>query len=222
MIVIVQARMGSTRLPGKVMAPIEGKPLLSVLLERLSIIQHAKVVLSTSDNAEDDVLDELGRSLGIRVFRGKVNDVASRFLHAALELKAESFARISGDSPLLDPSLVTQAFDEYLSCGEADIVTNVFPRSFPRGQSVEVIRTQVLARHLNEMNSHQREHVTQYFYSNHDKFTIRNFSNACGDQGQINLSVDTDSDLARVRVTARSLGFNASYQAYASHLEGLG
>lgn len=222
MIVIVQARMGSTRLPGKVMATIEGKPLLGVLLERLTALQDTRVILSTSDNSEDAPVYELGRSLGIRVFRGEVNDVASRFLQAATELKAESFVRVSGDSPFLDPSLVAQAIDEYLSYDAADIVTNVFPRSFPRGQSVEVIRTQVLARHLNYMTPLQREHVTQYFYAKHGEFTIRNFFNALGDQSQINLSVDTDFDLARVRTTARSLGLGRSYQVYASHFEGLG
>lgn len=190
----IQARASSARLPGKVLKTVGGKPLLQYLVERLRHgLNDCSLVLATSDGADDDAVASLGERLGVRVERGSLDDVVDRFLGAARRCGVASFVRLSGDSPLLDPALVDRAaglFDEE----RADLVTNVFPRSFPKGQSVEVIAVEALERAAAASgDAEDREHVTRYLYQHADRFRIRNFAHEpnCGD---MQLSVDTAAD----------------------------
>lgn len=191
----VQARMSSSRVPGKMLIRLNGKPLLAYVLERLDQCESLdQVVLATSGEASDDPLAEFAARQGNIVFRGPLQDVAGRFLAAMEHFGLESCVRINGDSPFINQRLVDRAvglFEE----GGADLVTNVFPRSFPKGQSVEVFSRDAMARaHAAMDQDDHREHVTKFFYDNHADFRIRNFSSPRDYSGE-QLTIDSPEDL---------------------------
>jgi spore coat polysaccharide biosynthesis protein SpsF len=154
--------MGSTRLPGKVLMPLAGRPALVWLLERL---EHAdsldSLIVATSDDPSDDPVADFCAARGTRCHRGALDDVAGRMLAAARAAKLDAFVRISGDSPLLDQRLVDRGV-ELMRSGRYDLVSNVRPQSFPPGQSVEVVRAEALA---GALDPGDREHVTGPLYS---------------------------------------------------------
>lgn len=162
---VVQARMGSRRLPGKVLATLAGRPVLEWLLEGL---EHATaldaVVVATSDDASDDAVAAFCARAGVLCHRGPLDDVVARLLGAAQENGLDAIVRVNGDSPLLDQRLVDRGVELFRASG-ADLVTNVRPRTFPPGQSVEVMRTDALARaHGGDTSPEEREHVTGPLY----------------------------------------------------------
>lgn len=190
---VVQARMGSQRLPGKVAMPLGGRPALAWLLERLA---HAEtldaIVVATSDACADDVVCDLCARLDVRCHRGPEDDVAQRLLDAADELGLEGFVRVNGDSPLLDQALVNRGVRLFRG-GAFDLVTNVHPRTFPRGQSVEVVRTEALRAALPRLTQPgDREHVTQGLYRELQR--IENF--AADEPSDMRLVLDTPEDVA--------------------------
>lgn len=192
---IVQARMGSSRLPGKVLREVAGKPILQYLLENLQRSKRlAGVVVATSTSAGDMPIVELCERLGVDVFRGDQADVAGRFLDVIETRDAQAFVRISGDSPLLDSRLVDRAVGRF-ERDDCDLVTNLRPRSYPRGQSVEVLNSQVFRDAYRAMSCREHfEHVTRWFYENEDQVKISNFR-AMRDWSDIRLAVDTAEDL---------------------------
>lgn len=196
--VIVQARMSSTRLPRKVLQPVAGRPLLGYLLERLALARTpGAIVVATSDQPEDDPIAELAGELGVQVHRGPLADVAARFAAVAERFELDAVARVSGDSPLFDPAVVDRAV-ELFGSGDWELVTNVFPRSFPVGQSIEVLSRAALERVLAATtDADDREHVTRHVYANPDEFRILNFSHE-RDESAVRLAVDSPEDLARI------------------------
>lgn len=198
--------MSSRRLPGKVLRPVAGKPMLQRVYDRLSASHElTEIVVSTSLSTSDTAIYEFCIERTIPVHRGSLTDVVDRLLDCAENRGADEFARISADSPLIDSALVDRAvlLQQKTSC---DLATNVQARSFPKGQSVEVIRTQSLANAWQKMKSPRDiEHVTRYFYAHPDDFTIENFS--CEDlMGNLQLSVDTPEDLEAVEALLQKLG----------------
>jgi spore coat polysaccharide biosynthesis protein SpsF len=195
---IVQARMNSERLPGKVLYAVMGKPILEYLLERLDRCALLNgVVVATSMDPSDDSVEQFCREQGRACVRGSLPNVARRFRDVLDTYKPEAFVRISGDSPLLDPKIVDRGIEIFLQ-GTFDLVTNVFPRSFPRGQSVEVVRAETFRRAIdNVQDADELEHVTLFFYRNPDRFRIRNFS-AEVECSHVHLAIDTVEDLKRV------------------------
>jgi spore coat polysaccharide biosynthesis protein SpsF len=194
---LVQARFSSERLPGKVLARIAGKPLLGHVFERLE--RCAKIdgfALVTSDRSSDDPVEEFCRRSQVRCVRGPLEDVAGRFLAATKELSLEAFVRVNGDSPFMDPALVDKAAAMFKEDVSADLVTNVFPRSFPKGESVEAVRVTAFRKAYAGMRyAEEKEHITQFFYRHPALFKIVNFSSGV-DAGAQNLSIDTAEDLA--------------------------
>src|SRR5262249_25790921 len=153
------------------------------------------VVVATSSQPSDDALASLCASLGVQVYRGQLDNVMARLLAAADTRSLASFVRLNGDSPLLDPAIVDRgvALFEGRVC---DLVTNVFPRSFPKGQSVEVVSVPALKRAAQlTADRDDLEHVTRYFYRHPAEFKIVNFAYET-DMGGFQLSVDDPSDLA--------------------------
>lgn len=184
--------MASSRLPGKVLMPLAGRPALEWLLERL---EHAEgldaLVVATSDDPADDPVAAYCEARGTACHRGSLEDVAQRLLDAASAESLDAFARISGDSPLLDQRLVDQAV-RLMRAGNHDLVTNVRPRSFPPGQSVEVIRTAALAR---AVRPEEREHVTGALYDG--GFDVHRFE-AERPRTDVRYTLDTPEDAARL------------------------
>jgi spore coat polysaccharide biosynthesis protein SpsF len=180
--ILIQARMSSRRLPGKILAPIKGKPLLLYLVERAARADAPPPIVCTSDQPDDDPVAALCADRDIGCHRGSLDDVAGRMLGAARDAGADRIVRISGDSPLLDPALIDDALARLASAG-TDMASNVWPRrSFPKGQSVEALRTDSLAEGCAAMT---------------ERYRIAGFA-ADADHSSIQLSVDTPSDFARV------------------------
>ena len=180
--------MSSTRLPGKVLT------LLPFVVERL---QHATrldgIVVATSTEEADDPVATLAADLGAGVHRGPLDDVAGRVLAAAKASGLDAFVRVSADSPLLDQALVDEAVE--LFDVDVDLVTNVAPRSFPHGMSVEVVSVAALAGAHPRMTPEDREHVTPILYRG--GFRIRSFTHE-PDLSDVQLAVDTPDDLERL------------------------
>lgn len=198
-IAIIQARMGSQRLPGKSLARVDGRPLLQMVLERVHrCIAIDGCVVATSIDSSDDAVAHFCQTHGEPVFRGSLADVASRFREVARRESCDAFVRVNGDSPLIDPRLIDQGIGRYCACNY-DLVTNVHPRTYPRGQSVEVVRTSAFERAYSLMSEPADfEHVTRVFYRRADDFRIGSFRHVC-DLSGVQMSVDSADDLERVR-----------------------
>lgn len=162
-IALVQARMGSSRLPGKVMREVAGRPLIELLLARLARAEQIdQIVLATSDQSENAPLVEHVRKLGFEVFTGSEKDVLGRFVAAAESLRPDAIVRITGDCPLVDPAVVDAVVLEFKRSG-VDYCSNVEPPGFPDGLDVEVFSLAALKRaSLETREPYDREHVTPY------------------------------------------------------------
>jgi spore coat polysaccharide biosynthesis protein SpsF len=201
---IIQARLSSRRLPGKVLRPLAGRPLLAHVLDRVGRVRRLDAVaVATSTEPGDDPIAALCSRRGAACVRGPLADVAERYRLAAGTLKLDAFVRLCADSPLIDPALIGRAVDAFDA--DVDLVTNLFPRTYPPGQSVEVVRTGAFAAAVARMTEPaDREHVTRYFYRYAGAYRIRNLP-ATRDYGALHLAVDTAADLERLEALARSL-----------------
>ena|SRR5690554_1274855 len=173
--IIVQARMGSTRLPGKILREVLGKPLLEYQLERLARVRTADmVVVATTGKEQDEPVVELCRRLGIRFFRGPEEDVLARYYLAAREYRAQTVARITADCPLIDPAVVDRVFRFYLNHkGKFDYVSNVRRRTYPRGMDTEVFSFRALEESYRETRREaEREHVTIFIKEHPERYRL--------------------------------------------------
>ena len=160
---IVQARMKSTRLPGKVMREVLGKPLIGYLLERLSFSKTIdKIILATSTDSSNDILCNYVIRQGFEVYRGKEEDVLDRFYQAALHYQPTAIVRITADCPLIDPQVVDSVIS-FFKDQQFDYVSNCHPPTYPDGLDTEIFSYQALAKTWLEAKlAHEREHVTPY------------------------------------------------------------
>jgi glutamate-1-semialdehyde 2,1-aminomutase len=200
-VAIVQARMGSSRLPGKVLQDLGGVPLIQFLLQRLSAATTVhEIVLATSVDAANQPLRDLVTRLGYRVFSGSETDVLGRFVLAAEHSEATYVVRITGDCPFVDARLVDQCVNELL-LSEVDYVSNVDPPTFPDGLDVEVFRVEsLLAAHAEAVATFDREHVTPYM-RRQEKFSKRSIR-CSEDLSRMRWTVDDPQDLDVVRGVA--------------------
>lgn len=200
MLVIVQSRCSSKRFPNKALYPIKSVPLILRVLKNITKSRRVTdLIVSTSTDKSDDRLVRLLKFFKYNYYRGSLENVALRLLNTALKKKVKFFVRISGDSPLIDPKLIDKAIKKLTKNKNADIITNIFPRSFPQGQSVEIIKIKTLKKNISKMTSFDKEHVTPYFYSNHQKFKIVNFKeNNSYYKNLPKLSVDFKSDVKKI------------------------
>ncbi len=206
-IAIIQARMTSSRYPGKMLAPFLGKPVLAHVVDRLrqSGLQPA-IILATSDDRADDPLALYGQSLGIIVERGPRDDVQGRFALVLQKHPCQAFFRVCGDSPLLLPHLFDKAAKSY-SENTLDLVTNVFPRTFPVGMSIELINTKTFLELEGRITDGQdREHLTRYFYRHPDQFEICNIECSISPSVESRLAIDELADLKKLEKWVQEKG----------------
>lgn len=200
MLVILQARTNSKRFKGKVLVNIYGFTIIEHIINRLKKSKKIKkIVVATSTQGTDNKLATHLNQKKIQVFRGNLNNVAQRLCKAATKYKAKYFIRISGDSPLIDRKIVERAIQLFKKeVLKPDILTNIFPRSFPKGQSVEIIKTKILKDNLKKFTRFDKEHVTTFFYKNPKRFDIKNFELKQG-KSYIKLSIDNKKDLINIK-----------------------
>lgn len=196
---VVFARFDSRRLPGKALLDLAGRPLLARVLDRVrQAADDRKVIVATSDRRVDDGIAALAEAEGVGLFRGNVDDVLGRALATAEAFGLKALVRICGDSPFMDPALCRSmvALAEH---GDDDLVTNLFPRGFPPGCSVEVVGMPALRKMaaLAAEPAH-REHMTSYIYQHPELFRIANFHS---DRvwPAVALTIDEPADLERAR-----------------------
>lgn len=195
---IIQARMSSSRLQGKVLREIAGKPLLAYIIERMRRVEELNFfVVATSEEDSDDPIDEFCRTKGIACHRGPLANVAQRFADTLANYPCDAFLRYCADSPLLDVQIMCEAVRLFRT-SNVDMVTNIFPRSYPAGQSIEVVRTQTFLKAVPEMNKTEREHNTAIFYNNNNKYQILNLASG-EDCAGIRHCVDTDREHAFIQ-----------------------
>lgn len=209
-VAIVQARMASTRLPGKVLADIAGQPMLARVVGRAGRAGSPdEVAVATTVDPQDDAVVELVRQLGLRVVRGAAQDVLDRYWRAAQELDAAVIVRLTADCPLIDPELIDRTVRAFLRAEPpVDFAANRLPwdRTFPIGLDVEVCSRRALATAWEEAGeAHQREHVMPYLYENRDRFRILHLRHE-KDLGHLRWTVDTAEDLAFVRAVYERMG----------------
>lgn len=178
-LVVVQARMGSRRLPGKVLLPLAGRPLLERLLERLRASRHPfELCVATSTAAEDQPIRELGQRVGVAVVSGHPTDLLARHLQAAEMFGAEAIAKIPSDCPLIDPGIVDVVLERFAERSpQVDFVTNLHPPSWPDGNDVEVMSLRALQIAASEARKpFEREHTTPFIWERPERFRIENVS----------------------------------------------
>lgn len=198
---IVFARMASTRLPDKVMIKVQGKPILQHVIERVGRAKYVqKVVLATTTNPADDKLEELGRKIGVSVFRGSESDVLDRCYHAAAEFSLDPVVRVTADDPCKDPGIIDNLIKRYMDVeGGYDLVCNTQRPTFPEGLDVEVMSFQALKKAWMEAtNAVEREHLTMHMFNNPGMFRILNVENS-EDLSRIRLTLDTKEDFEVIR-----------------------
>ncbi len=203
---IILSRMDSTRLPGKALLDVGGRPLLSYALSFCQKIDDLdSIAIATSTRAVDDPLSDFAKFHGIPCIRGSLDDVAERFLSAMKILNLDVAVRINGDSPLNNKTLISYGIKLFRS-GNFDLVSNVPARSYPYGMSVEVIGRKAMEYACSVMSDAQhREHVTKYFYDNQDKFDISLIKSEVAEYSEVQLAIDTREDLDRFKWIIRNI-----------------
>lgn len=203
----IQARMSSKRFPGKVLAPFNNKPIIKNVIEKTKQVHGInKVVVLTSSEESDNPLVAYLNQINCDYFKGELNNVFARFKAALIEFPCDYFVRISADSPLIDPNLIQFMLKNIHK--NYDIISNVITRSFPKGQSVEIIKSDVfLKTDLNDLSDEEREHVFPYFYKRKENYSVCEIKNT-SDESTINMCVDTIDDLNRLSNSKVHFTFN--------------
>lgn len=176
-VAIIQARLGSTRLPDKVLKILSGKPMLQQIVERISMSKHIeKVILATTVSASDDKLAEFAKEvLKIPIIRGSEDDVLDRFYAASCEFPSEYIVRVTADDPLKDSEIIDLCIEELLQNPDLDYCSNTIKPTYPEGLDIEVFKTDALKKaHKEADKKSEHEHVTPYIWKNPDKFNIKN------------------------------------------------
>jgi spore coat polysaccharide biosynthesis protein SpsF len=193
---ILQARMSSTRLPGKVMMPLAGAPMVLRQIERVRRARRIdSLVIAVSDEASDDILAETAEGAGVAVFRGSLNDVLARYA-GALEAHgpAEHVLRLTGDCPLADWTVIDAVIERHLQTG-ADYTANTWGRrTFPKGLDADVVKAEVLRQAAMEARDpYEREHVLPFVYRRPERYRLEGLHQAA-EEGEVRWTVDLPAD----------------------------
>lgn len=204
---IIQARLGSSRLPSKVLMELMGRPMLSYMLERVSKVEDLhEIVVATTTQQQDDAIEAFCRTNHTKVFRGSENDVLDRYFQAASAYHADIILRLTADCPLIDPRVVDKIIHAFLKkYPDIDFAGNVKPATFPDGLDTEVFTMDALRRAWTEAkNPLDREHVTPYFYDEPGRFRTLNIT-AERDYSKYRITVDHAEDFQVIENIIRNL-----------------
>ena len=214
-VAVVQARVGSSRLPAKVLLDLGGATALQRCLDRVRRIEGVReVIVATTTKADDDLIVSLARRLGVRVWRGSENDVLARYIGAALDARADIVLRCTSDCPLLDPAMsspVVAAFvDSQTTAEPLDYASNNLERRLPRGLDTEVVSVDALHRASRVATASEREHVTLHVYRNPATFRLRAVRPDPRDLSHHRWTLDTLDDYRFLCGVYEALGKNAA------------
>lgn len=197
----IQARMRSERLPGKVLLPILGRPMLELMIERLRRVRAVDDVwIATTDDPSCDPIEQLAHRLGAGCFRGSENDVLDRVVRTGEAARADLLVETTGDCPLIDPPTVDLVIERFLD-GGVDYCSNVITRTYPRGMDTQVFPLSVL-QDVARLTADpvDREHVSYYIYQHPEQFRLRNVESGLAPEvAALRLTVDTPDDFHLVR-----------------------
>jgi len=212
-VAIIQARMGSTRMPGKSLRLLAGKPVIMHVVDRVKAASNiSTVVVATTTEPQDDVLAAYLEENSVPVFRGSTTDVLSRYVSAVKKFGGDPIVRLTGDDPLKDPGVITHVIQKYLDRPEDfDYVSNTILPTFPEGQDTEVIRTEALfAIERLTTDAYDHEHVTPYLYNNQGKFRCHNVVQPL-DRSHMRWTLDTEEDFCFFEKVFAELGADHFY-----------
>lgn len=205
--IIVQARMSSTRLPGKVLQQVLNRPLLQFQLERLSRVRNADtIIVATTTSQRDAPIVALCAAMKVDIFRGSEPDVLDRYYHAASDANADAIVRVTADCPLIDPEVVDDIIKTFLSPEtKFDYVSNTLVRTYPRGLDCEVFSFAALSETFNGASeTYEREHVTPYMYRHPEKYRVGQVK-ADNDFSKYRWTVDTPDDFELISRMLKTL-----------------
>ena len=199
-IAILQARMGSSRLPNKVLRKIKGKTLLELYVNRVKQSRLIdKIVIATTKKPEDEVIEEIATQLGLECFRGSENDLLDRYYQCAKKYKADVVVRVTPDDPFVDHRVIDRAVQIFKD-NQVDFVTNHFEPTYPEGLDVEVYSIYALEKSWKEAKLlSEREHVFPYIQNNQDQFKIINFKQD-KDYSHLRWTIDYECDYEMTKV----------------------
>jgi len=208
-IAIVQARMSSSRLPGKVMMDLGGGPMILFMMQRLVRAKQLDgFCIATSEEASDDPLAKAAEEANITVYRGSLNDVLGRYIGAARAMDAEIVVRLTGDCPLIDADIIDRSISAVRG-GNVTYVSNTNPPSYPDGLDVEAMTMAALETANTEASAtHQREHVTPFIRENPERFPQSSLTSHI-DLSSLRWTVDHPEDLEMVRKLVLAMGARA-------------
>jgi spore coat polysaccharide biosynthesis protein SpsF len=209
-VAVVQARTGSTRLPGKVLLDLAGGPMLDRVVRRaLRSSRVDALVVATTDEPGDDAIEERAAALGVPCFRGSEDDVLDRTYRAAREHDAGVVVRITSDCPLVEPEIVDRVVAAFEADPAADFASNTLDRTYPQGLDVEVASLEALERAWEEaVEPYERAHVFPYIYEHPGRFRLVSVRDDV-DRSSLRWTVDTEEDLAFARAVYDRLGGDA-------------
>ena len=220
---ITQARVGSSRLPKKVLLPLGNDTLLGTHLERLKKAASLDIIfVATTEENESDQIARIANEKGVLYFKGSTNDVLDRFYKAALQHTPEYIVRITSDCPLIDPQLLDKVVESAIN-GGYDYYTNILVEDFPDGQDIEVMKMSALTHAWqNAAKPSEREHVTPFIRNNcdfngGDLFKAADHK-APDNYNQVRMTVDEPADLEVMAWLIHSLGVKKSWQEYTDYM----
>ena len=197
-VAIIQARIGSTRLPAKILMDLEGKPVLQHIIERVKASKVDDIIVATTTNAEDDVVENFCKENSILIFRGDEQNVLMRFYECAKVHYADVIVRVTADDPFKDPNVINEVID-ILTDRKYDYVSNTINPTFPEGIDIEVFTMKTLVKAYREAALHsEKEHVTPYIWKNIDIFNCYNLEYA-ENLSHLRWTLDTPNDFRFVQ-----------------------
>lgn len=197
--IIIQARTGSHRLPRKVLASIERKPMIWHVVNRLKKVNGVdQIILATTRKKEDEKLIQIANDCDVRIFQGKANDVLDRYYNCAIKFNADPIIRITADCPLIDYDIINKML-KIFELNKFDYVCNNFPPTFPDGLDVEIFSFKSLKKSFEKAKLRsEREHVTPFIRKNENNFKVHNYKNK-KDLSKYRFTVDEKEDLKFIR-----------------------
>tara|TARA_Y100000768_G_C23990707_1_gene692517 strand:- start:2003 stop:2809 length:807 start_codon:yes stop_codon:yes gene_type:complete len=223
-VAISQARMNSSRFPGKILQKIDSSTLLDIHIKRILMAKKInKFILATTTNKEDDVIAKHCEDNNLLSYRGSERDVLDRFFQASKIHKCDYILRLTSDCPLIDPKLIDKII-EYCQYKELDYCSNTLSPTYPDGQDIEIIKISALKKAWKEAKKNSdREHVTPYIWRNSNYlggeiFNSYNFEEGY-DYGDLRMTVDTVEDFMLIKAVIKKMGLNCTWKEYSDYIK---